>query len=229
LAVGLLYTLPLFNTVLAASIPPRDDVTTLRSTIAIKLNTGTSLTSRSALTRAEIVEDLVRKAHPNSKRAKRDVDFSVLPLITSLSPETIANMVQRATVLDPTYVPADFSSWFQVQFAESTGDERDPEIIQLLNNLAEYEEVAACQRLAGARPPTVQPNDDPLFAGQGYLTGDGVGINAEYAWGFPGGDGAGTTIIDVERGWQLDHEDLVRVLLRLSTLILPAHDFTFLP
>lgn len=216
LAAGLLSALALFDTALAATIPPRDEVAAPQSAIAIKLNSSATPLASRALSRADLVADLVRKARPGTGNAKRDVDFKVLPLITSLSPEKLAEMVKRATELDPTYVPTDFGAWFQVQFPEPAGDVPTPEITQLLSNLAGYPEVASCQVLGGTRPPAVQPSDDPRFPEQGYL-GPDVGINAQYAWGFPGGDGAGTTLIDVERGWKLDHEDLVRDAPAMST------------
>lgn len=181
-ALGLFCTLPLFNSVLAAPTQTRDE-TTPRPAIAVKLNKSTSLTRSVAGT--EVVEDLIRKAQSEAGLSKRDAQFDVLPLITTLSSEKISELVQRATVLDPTYEPADFGAWFQILFPESTGDGRNPEITQLLNNLAGYQEVASCQHLAGATLPAVQPNDDPLFGSQGYLGGDGVGINAEYAWCVP--------------------------------------------
>ena len=207
LAFGLLCFLPLslLDRVASASIPSSSDAVTLKSAIALKINTGTL---RSSLTGAEIVEGLVSKAQAGNKPAKRDVNFNVLPLINSLTSERLAEMVQRATELDPTYEPTDFGAWYQVQF-DSEANERDPEITQLLVNLAENDEVVSCQRLAGASAPNVQYQDDPRFPEQGYLGPSDAGINAQYAWGFPGGDGAGTTIIDIERGWQLDHEDLV--------------------
>ena len=34
------------------------------------------------------------------------------------------------------------------------------------------------------------------------------GIDARYAWGFAGGDGAGIGFVDMEQGWNLNHEDL---------------------
>lgn len=37
----------------------------------------------------------------------------------------------------------------------------------------------------------------------------GEGINVLYVWGFFGGDGVNIIIIDIERGWKLDYEDLV--------------------
>jgi serine protease len=44
---------------------------------------------------------------------------------------------------------------------------------------------------------------------QSYLDAAPDGIDAEYAWTFVGGDGAGQRLIDLEQGWTLDHEDIV--------------------
>lgn len=211
LALGLLYSLPLFNIALAAPTSASDPAP--RSAIAIKLNKSASRAR--SVAGADVVEDLIRKAQAGSTHAKRDAQFNVLPLITTLTPEKISELVQRATELDPSYKPGDFNSWFQVHFPDSTVNEDDSDIVQLLSNLATYEEVVSAQKLASTKAPqtAVQPNDDPLFSSQGYLTGNGVGIDAIYAWGFPGGNGAGTTFIDVERGWKLTHEDLVRLPL----------------
>lgn len=43
---------------------------------------------------------------------------------------------------------------------------------------------------------------------QGYLRPAPEGIDAHWAWQRPGGSGQGVTVIDVEGGWQLGHEDL---------------------
>ncbi|GGM01079.1 hypothetical protein GCM10010129_50790 [Streptomyces fumigatiscleroticus] len=49
----------------------------------------------------------------------------------------------------------------------------------------------------------------PDFSGrQGYLRPAPEGIDAYWAWRRPGGSGQGVTVIDVEGGWQLGHEDL---------------------
>jgi hypothetical protein len=207
LALGLLCALPLFNSVLAAPTQPRDDDAP-RSAIAIKLNKAASRAR--SVAGASVVEDLIRKAQSGSGLAKRDAQFNVQPLITSLSNEQLSELVQRAVANDPNYKPVDFGAWYQVQFPETTAEEDESEVLRLLTSLIGYEEVASAQRLAkSAESPAVQPSDDPMYADQGYLTGGGVGIDAVYAWGFPGGDGAGTTVIDVEGGWDLDHEDLV--------------------
>ncbi|MCY9523670.1 S8 family serine peptidase [Paenibacillus larvae] len=55
-----------------------------------------------------------------------------------------------------------------------------------------------------------QPNRNPLFKKQGYLHPAPAGIDAQYAWGIPGGDGEGIMLVDMQlHGWLLDHEDLV--------------------
>jgi hypothetical protein len=56
--------------------------------------------------------------------------------------------------------------------------------------------------------PVVNATDDPRSTNQGYLDPSPDGIDAEYAWTFPGGDGAGQRFIDLEQGWTLTHEDI---------------------
>lgn len=215
LAFGLVFA----TSALAAAIPPQDDIPSLREAIAIKLHPQTSQGSLStrATSGADLVEELVNKALSTGNHTKRDVGFTVLPLFTSISPEKIAQMVKEAAKRDPTYEPVDFSTWYQVQLSDSvqsTDNSAAPEVLNLLKSLAEFDEVKSAQRLAGApsQPAVqraVQPNDNPLTQNQGYLREEG--INVQYAWGFPGGDGANTTLIDIERGWHLEHEDLVRI------------------
>lgn len=204
LALGLLF----FNNALGASIPRNADAGP-RAAIAVKLSPAT-LQRRNALSGAQIVEDLVRGAQ-STTHAKRDVDFTVSPLITSLSPAQLAELVAKAIQITPSYVPADFGAWYQVQFnSDAPADgSHDPEVVKLLNTLGAQDEVASAQPLGGSKSPTVNPSNDPQFANQGYLKAAPGGIEVQYAWGFPGGDGANTHVIDVERGWKLDHEDLV--------------------
>lgn len=58
-------------------------------------------------------------------------------------------------------------------------------------------------------PPSVT-TDDARLAEQDYVDpAEARGIDARCAWGFTGGDGAGQHLVDLERGWDLTHEDLV--------------------
>ena len=57
--------------------------------------------------------------------------------------------------------------------------------------------------------PVVNPSDDHESAGQGYLNAAPDGMDAHYSWTFAGGDGTGVGFVDLEGGWDLNHEDLV--------------------
>lgn len=52
------------------------------------------------------------------------------------------------------------------------------------------------------------PSNEEYFPNQGYLRPAPDGINAPAAWVVPGGDGTGVQLLDLERGWDLDHPDL---------------------
>ncbi|MCU5032429.1 peptidase S8 [Bacillus thuringiensis serovar brasilensis] len=62
---------------------------------------------------------------------------------------------------------------------------------------------------------SVNPYDEPRLTRQGYLEPAPLGINAPYAWSIKGGDGKGTTFVDMEYGWLFNHEDLVNQKIEL--------------
>lgn len=62
---------------------------------------------------------------------------------------------------------------------------------------------------------SVNPYDEPRLERQGYLEAAPLGINAPYAWSIKGGDGKGTTFVDMEYGWLVNHEDLVNQNIEL--------------
>lgn len=55
-------------------------------------------------------------------------------------------------------------------------------------------------------PPPVNADDDPRSANQLYLDAAPRGIDARWAWSHC--DGNGVTVVDMEQGWTLNHEDL---------------------
>jgi len=80
------------------------------------------------------------------------------------------------------------------------------EWLTILNSLPEIE-LAKPMSLPVVLPvPNYQSN-------QGYLNAAYDGINAQYAWGFPGGIGTNVTICDVEYSWNLSHDDLPAIIL----------------
>jgi len=57
-------------------------------------------------------------------------------------------------------------------------------------------------------PPDYEPQ-------QGYLdpaAATPTGIDAEYAWTQPGGDGTGITVVDIEYSWNYEHDDVTKAL-----------------
>lgn len=108
----------------------------------------------------------------------------------------------RAKSLDPTYKPVDFGVFQYVDAPPGT------DLRALVQALLARPEVRSANIDRGAPDPHVQPIDDPRAANQGYLDAAPGGIDARFAWTMPGGDGAGQRLIDLERGWTLDHEDL---------------------
>lgn len=123
-------------------------------------------------------------------------------LVTALDPRRIAELQARATALDAGYRPTRLGAYFYVE-ARAHAD--------LDAIAAELSTWPSIDRAYVHRPgpdPAVSPLDDPRSVDQGYLDPAPAGIDARYAWTVAGGDGAGQRVVDVERGWMFDHEDL---------------------
>src|SRR5262249_20323178 len=69
-------------------------------------------------------------------------------------------------------------------------------------------EIAYAQPIPQDAAADIAPVTASYVAQQGHLNAAPAGIDAKYAWTVPGAKGGGVKIIDVERGWYLDHEDL---------------------
>src|SRR5437588_301744 len=62
-------------------------------------------------------------------------------------------------------------------------------------------------QFANTTPPPVNPSDDPRNTNQHYEDAAPTGIDVRWAWAQA--DGSGVGFVDMERGWTLNHEDLV--------------------
>ncbi len=67
---------------------------------------------------------------------------------------------------------------------------------------------------AADKPPTTTLNVTPA---QGYLRRAPQGIDVDFARNFTGGRGQNVRIVDVESGWNIDHEDLPQLFYRTGT------------
>jgi serine protease len=151
---------------------------------------------------------------------KKETVSHFTPLITSQPPEVVQAKVALAAQLDPTYQPVDFSTWQKVSFRPLNSDadlvsaDQAPMVLaenisSFAKHLHELPEVESAQAAEIFPPPFVDPSDDPRSEKQGYLDAAPTGVDVRYAWGFPGGDGEGVNMVDMEQGWDLEHEDLV--------------------
>jgi len=135
-------------------------------------------------------------------------------LYTSLSSERITELISKATKLDPAYHPPNFLNYYSV-ICEDEGEAK--KIVEILNKddmieLAYIETHSTC-------PPSAHEAANPLRPYQEYLNPAPIGIDANYAWGFCGGDGNGRVrFIDIEQGWMFDHEDIRVNQLRTTGL-----------
>jgi subtilisin family serine protease len=94
----------------------------------------------------------------------------------------------------------DLNQWFRITLKPGTDADKFIEALRQLKSV----EIAEPAPLP-APPPAITPN----FSGdQGYLNAAPEGIDARYAWTFPGGNGKGVKIYDIEYNWLQTHEDL---------------------
>ena len=129
--------------------------------------------------------------------------ISIEPLFASKKRSDILGLVRRAAAADPTYRPRDLSTYYVVKVPVGV----DPQA--LAKALSSWTSVLfAYLEPPPVEPPAVNPVDDPRSPNQGYLDPAPDGIDAEDAWGFLGGDGAGQSLVDLEWGWTFNHEDL---------------------
>jgi hypothetical protein len=162
---------------------------------------------------------LFQQAEPQGFAAAPQIT-TVEPLIGSQRSADISARVARAAKRDPSIQAPSFDAWYQVQVGSRSGgqarratepkDGLPQDIVDLVHALHKLPEVESVHALYAAPPPAIDASDDPRNSNQGYLNPAPEGIDARYGWGFPGGDGAGVNIVDMEQGWKLDHEDLVR-------------------
>lgn len=128
--------------------------------------------------------------------------ISIRVLFNAVTPTRIRQLVDEAVRQDEIYRPPNFLSYFVIDFPAEVNEE------QLVSELSRWKLVQTAYFDPPGENPSTSP-DDPRMGNQGYLNPAPDGIDAKYARGFLGGDGAGQQVIDLEKGWTLDHEDLI--------------------
>ncbi|MBT7790902.1 MAG: S8 family serine peptidase, partial [Calditrichaeota bacterium] len=98
---------------------------------------------------------------------------------------------------------ADLNNYYRLVLSPN---ENSSEFVNSLNTLNVIE-VAYAEPIVGL-PIDIDPETADFTNDQGYLFDAPEGINAPAAWELDGGRGENVKIIDIEGGWNFDHEDL---------------------
>ncbi|MGX5429889.1 S8 family peptidase [Bacillus cereus] len=137
-------------------------------------------------------------------------------LFSSLNPKEIKNLGRE--INDSEHISSNLLNYYIVE------NQGDIDVQALLVKFEKSSLIETAYLQEGETPPeerlpnlSVNPYDEPRLTRQGYLEPAPLGINAPYAWSIKGGDGKGTTFVDMEYGWLLSHEDLVNQKIELMS------------
>jgi serine protease len=143
---------------------------------------------------------------PWDRLLKEFPGITINRLITSLKTEEVLGLVARAKERNPDYHPPNFLSFFVVECPPDL----DPQLLARALGSWGSVEIAYVASPPGPPPQITYPPNDPRWGQQGYLDPAPDGIDAEFGWKsqIKGSTGEGIQLIDVEKGWMLNHEDL---------------------
>jgi len=182
--------------------PPAGRATPRYQTVVVKFRDGINLPYDDTVGPA-IME---RGIGPWDKLVSQFPGLTIGPLFRAASADAITRKVQQALEMNPKSRARALTSYFLVRVPEAVEAEA---VVATLSSWSSIE-MAYVRPQPG--PPPVNPNavvglvtPPPL---QQHLDPADVGIDARYAWLFPGGDGAGQAVVDLEQGWKFDHVDL---------------------
>ena len=150
-------------------------------------------------------------------------------LFTSVPPETLTALEEKASRLDPGYVTRNFLTYFSIFVPEK--DDANALVEMLLEDSQSNAPWVELAYVAGEPSlPALDPVNDPVnrfaddqkYLGPPYNTATppvaAGGINVQYLWNMSktdpstmpaGAEGGGVDFVDLEAGWNLVHPDLI--------------------
>jgi hypothetical protein len=144
--------------------------------------------------------------------------ITIEPLHTTLDPQGLKGLAERAQRMDSDYRPPNLLTYFAIDSPSNVDPE---ELVKALKALPSVE--TAYIQSPPLPPPAVNGPNNPRYPNQGYIQQAPGGIDAAYAWNFLGGDGAGIGFVDMEQGWVLNHEDLLAAGITLISGVNQAY------
>ena len=158
---------------------------------------------------SEKINALVKIAVARNARSRRSDDCAT---DKGFDRAAAAQRGVRPIITPRKYQPPKFDNYVSLHFpADKAGAET---VLRQLKRVAhvDYAYVRVADKDA-ATTLVKHPDDtvpiDPMWLRQSYLRAAPDGIGAEQAWSIKGGDGANQSFVDIERGWDLEHEDLL--------------------
>jgi serine protease len=104
-------------------------------------------------------------------------------------------------------------NWYTIKI---TSDMTADVVLEIYNALVRIPQISHVELESPVVPTQVSNPTPNLESYQTYLGASPLGINAIYAWTKNGGDGSGVKIIDMEQGYNSNHEDLPTPFIRVN-------------
>ncbi|RCU51636.1 hypothetical protein DU002_03970 [Corallincola holothuriorum] len=147
-------------------------------------------------------------------------ELEAKPLFTATELSGLQQNIS-APILDPM---TRLGGYYELPLSPQTDRQKLAELYQQLQLLPEVElayvqpvpELATTDSDSVVTPLIFTPDFESR---QGYLNSGSNGINARYAWDFPGGRGEQIKVVDIEGGWNVTHEDMPALFLTMGTQI----------
>ncbi|MGH8252112.1 MAG: S8 family serine peptidase [Steroidobacteraceae bacterium] len=144
-----------------------------------------------------------RNIGPWRRLTDRFPGISIRTLFSSVEPDRIRELVAEAVNRNDSYRAPDFFSYFVIDVPAET------EIEDLVRVLSKWESIETAYFDPPGEDPGGVSASDRVLRNPGHVDRAPDGIDARFAWEHQGGDGAGQRIVDLEKGWTLDHQDIV--------------------
>jgi hypothetical protein len=122
------------------------------------------------------------------------------PIFTSVSPNVIEELTDKAIRNDPSYKPVNFLRYF---YAIAENKKAAIKIHKALTGTPLFEHIEIRNKISS--PSSVDATNEPNYRDglQEYLKDAPIGINVQAAWSETGGNGADINLVDFEFGWHL--------------------------
>jgi hypothetical protein len=142
--------------------------------------------------------------------------IALVPYFSTLPEHILRSLSQPPGGPQPAALPPSFTQYFAIECPAGV------DLEAVARTVASWPVVDTAYAEADPAPPPVYSSDDPRNIDQHYQDAAPTGIDVRWAW--TQADGTGVGFVDMERGWTLNHEDLVAAGISVISGI--SNDYT---